>query len=1327
MAASGILLTQIKYRGTILAIVHTRLKVLSRSTRNTVAALAYRSGIELVDNETGEIFDYRHKPVEGVELLLPNDAPKMWTDLQNQIAEDRQSGVQRFSNIAEAHEKRVDAQVYREYEFALPRELTDDENKILAREFVQDQICGLGMAAKLNFHFDVDEEGNRFPHVHVVMLTRRLEKDGLSRLKERGWNRKEFGKELRFQFCEYANFHFKKKGLDITLDPRTYAEQGIDLEPQVKIGKNVSEMEARVGSTNRVKDYNEVRLSNQYKIISNPEIIVTEITKRQTTFTARDIQKSLNRYIDDRDLHFKLLEKIKALDTVITLGEEGVYTSRTLIEKEQNFLSKLSTLKSKNSHEVQKKHIQNAIAQTNDKLCKYDSSLSEDQVQALYAMVDNQRLSFIEGYAGAGKTTVIETAAHVWKQSGYNVVGLAPTNRAKESLKGAGIDAFTVHSFLMSYEANRQRFHKDTVLVLDEAGMVDLERYTALLKAVKTLGVKLVSVGDRGQLTPVEAGCPFTMASQHSEFTTLTTIIRQKQDWQKQATKAFGNGATKTGLSAYLDQQNIHFVKSNESHADHRFHAKKKLIQDWVTFTLKHPNHKACILAHANKDVADLNTQARTYMRKMGVITGQEFNFTIETIKEGSFGKTRVVREERSFAVGDQIVFTGNNKSLGVSNGSLGRIVSISKSKIKAEVDGEIKSFSPNLFKQFDLGWATTIHKSQGMTTDQTFVLGSRGLYANLSYVAMTRHRDDVNLYVSDQEFSTVENALDWFSRDNQDTIISQVMTAEKQREALKHEVPVLRKALQSTKNKLEAVSYVGTRLFNDWRGHKKDTAKDHDGPPPISQSSGELDKISNNPETMITESIKVEAKPNKNQFMDKSEFTRFIEKVNESIQGEDLANDLLRSRGLNEKSSSSHQLRFGRKGALQVTIEGLNANSWYDFETSEGGKLLNLIQRERNCDFKESLSIAADYCRGPIRSEIDRFLDGKSIDRASVENSPSKDKTEAKEAHQAQQRQKISDVKKLVDKSVPIKGSPAELYLRHDRNIQGELPDSLRYIPAKTEYTYDGKDKYVKSGAMISVAKSSEGDVKAVQLTYLTEEGTRACNHDGEKFAKITYGSAKGAYVTLQEGTKDQPFIMAEGVETALSIKEAGVKGQVVCSLGIGNYKNIIKDQENVIIAADWDGSTDMPTYKAAEDAKQQINDQGGNAQIILPVDSTKVDNQKVDFNDILQKKGISSVRELLNNQARDILKDKPLNYEPTLSRDQTETASHQHECPAENAPEMDKGESVEKAPEQNSQEDLKHKKSLFGGGFSKKDNPLGFKGMKTLKDIGKDNGKEI
>ena len=75
----------------------------------------------------------------------------------------------------------------------------DEQNIALAREFVQDQLCGRGMAAQLNFHFDVDEEtGEEKPHCHVVASTRRLVDSGMG-AKERDWNKKELLHDLRVQ------------------------------------------------------------------------------------------------------------------------------------------------------------------------------------------------------------------------------------------------------------------------------------------------------------------------------------------------------------------------------------------------------------------------------------------------------------------------------------------------------------------------------------------------------------------------------------------------------------------------------------------------------------------------------------------------------------------------------------------------------------------------------------------------------------------------------------------------------------------------------------------------------------------------------------------------------------------------------------------------------------------------------------------------------------------------------------------------------------------------------------------------------------------------
>ena len=165
--------------------------MLSRSDRNTVKALAYRTGTDLYDERTGQWFYYSNKDVVHVELLLPKDAPLWAKELQYKIAQDRTSGVQAFPNLAERAERRKNSQVYREFEFALPKELTKEQNIELANEFLQDQACQLGIVALPSFHFDVEPDtGEGRPHCHAVFLTRRLDEQGLCAKKETGTKRR---------------------------------------------------------------------------------------------------------------------------------------------------------------------------------------------------------------------------------------------------------------------------------------------------------------------------------------------------------------------------------------------------------------------------------------------------------------------------------------------------------------------------------------------------------------------------------------------------------------------------------------------------------------------------------------------------------------------------------------------------------------------------------------------------------------------------------------------------------------------------------------------------------------------------------------------------------------------------------------------------------------------------------------------------------------------------------------------------------------------------------------------------------------------------------
>lgn len=566
-----------------MAIYHMSIRMLSRSTRNTIGAAAYRSGCKLFDAQTEKSFDFRNKSVQHVELLLPEGAPEWAKDVQDEIRQDRQKGVQRFVDVIEAAEKRKDSQVYREIEFALPQEFTDEQNVALAKEFLEDQCCRLGIGVLANFHLDTDEEtGERKPHCHVLLLTRRLEENGLAALKERAWNAKAQAMQWREQWAAYANFHLQMHGFEARIDHRSNAARGIELEPQPKLGKGVKEHERRLqelenGTLERdakegasaqqpildkVRAFREVRLRNLYRIIRRPEEVLNIAAKNKATFMWEDVQKVLTRYVDDPALFQRLEAKLQNSRELVFLRtvhagegpkrETAVYTTRTMLKAELNLMRLSEGLSERQSHPVEEEHIGRVIADYDQRLVEH-GGLSADQKKAVRHLTKGCQLSFIVGYAGAGKTTVLNAAKDAWEAQGYKMYGLAPTGKVSCNLAQLGIPSQTLHKFLMEFDSGRCRYSPKSILTLDEAGMVDTERFSAFLNAAEALGVKVVGVGESAQAQPVEGGAPFRLVTSVTGATKLETVLRQKETWQREATKLFGQLKTRQAVEAYYN------------------------------------------------------------------------------------------------------------------------------------------------------------------------------------------------------------------------------------------------------------------------------------------------------------------------------------------------------------------------------------------------------------------------------------------------------------------------------------------------------------------------------------------------------------------------------------------------------------------------------------------------------------------------------------------------------------------------------------------------------------------------------------------------------
>lgn len=218
------------------AIYHFSAQIIGRSAgRSSVAASAYRAGVSLTDERTGQVHDFtRKRGVDFSAVLAPVDSPA-W-------ALDRAT----LWNKVEAIEKRKDAQVCREFNIALPVELTHDQKIEVAREWADREMVAKGMVVQ----FDAHDLASHNPHVHLMVTMRRIEGDGFGQ-KAREWNDKAQLEAWRVSWEEYANAALKRAGRAERVDHRTLEAQGIDHVPTTHLGPHASAVERRTGQLSR--------------------------------------------------------------------------------------------------------------------------------------------------------------------------------------------------------------------------------------------------------------------------------------------------------------------------------------------------------------------------------------------------------------------------------------------------------------------------------------------------------------------------------------------------------------------------------------------------------------------------------------------------------------------------------------------------------------------------------------------------------------------------------------------------------------------------------------------------------------------------------------------------------------------------------------------------------------------------------------------------------------------------------------------------------------------------------------------------------------------
>lgn len=232
-----------------MAIYHFSAQIIGRSDgRSSVAAAAYRSGDALTDERTGTEcrYDRRRERIAHTEILAPAGSPAWATDRNS------------LWNAVERGERRKDAQLAREFEIALPVELTEQQNQDLVRDWVQAEFIPLGVVVDISHHRD---RRGLNPHAHIMKTMRAIDGDGFGP-KLRDLNRAEQLEQWRSSWAEACNSALARAGHQARVDHRSLEAQGIDREPTIHEGHAAKEMVARGVPSDRVALNGAIRARN---------------------------------------------------------------------------------------------------------------------------------------------------------------------------------------------------------------------------------------------------------------------------------------------------------------------------------------------------------------------------------------------------------------------------------------------------------------------------------------------------------------------------------------------------------------------------------------------------------------------------------------------------------------------------------------------------------------------------------------------------------------------------------------------------------------------------------------------------------------------------------------------------------------------------------------------------------------------------------------------------------------------------------------------------------------------------------------------------------
>ena len=704
-----------------MAIEFARVRYVGRSDGGNVCrSAAYNARSDVYCERTGERFFFAHR--DGLlhhQVLLPDGAAERFQD------------VTVLWNEAQAMERRKDSQEARELLVALPSdpELGLEHWQEMVQEFAQEHFASEGLAVQIDIH--AAHEGEVNVHAHLLITTRRVEGERFSSRKARdldpevrtlkgGLKAVTEAERWGVLWRDYQNLYFERQGLDLRVDEIGPVAQRHEGPVRLRTAPDAA--------TARLQD----TLAENAKAVRDPAWILNKLTERRATFTALDIERLIRKHVAAASERAAIRAKVLAQPEVIALHVHetgafaGRYTTADVRAEERDVLAAGEVVA------IARRGLKGRGVET----VAEERNLDREQRAAFLKATGTDGIVVIEGLAGAGKSHSLTAIRDAHERAGWRAIGLAPTNVAAEDLRRSGFaHGSTVHLELYWQENARfdraPEWDRRTVVIVDEAAMLDTPTYARLMRRAAETGAKVVLAGDDRQLTSVERGGMFTALKQKHGSVVISRVRRQEQEWQREASEDFAQGRVAEGLRAYAERGHVHWSADLEE-------SRARLLSDWDQDSRKRPTANRFVYASTNAEVNRQNQSIQAIRAARKEIKGA---LKVDSIK----GPITI-------GIGDRIQFHGNDRKAGIYNGSLATIENIRRNIVTARTDtGREVRFDAREFRQFGLGYAGTVYRGQGKTQTEVYALYDNPFAwnARTAYVGLTRHQNKVGLYVS--------------------------------------------------------------------------------------------------------------------------------------------------------------------------------------------------------------------------------------------------------------------------------------------------------------------------------------------------------------------------------------------------------------------------------------------------------------------------------------------------------------------------------------------------------------------------------------------------